>query len=285
MLSGLENLPVPVLLLNESVGADMLPEKTGTTVNSLTLSQSEEASQVARFVTSKNQKHALVLAPDNSWGKRIVDAFSVEFATQNGQVVASMQFDPDAADHNEALTRVLRIDESNQRKADLQATLGMPLSFEPMRRDDFEFVFMAVTPSQGRALKPLLRFHNAGDMPVFTTGRVFTGRYDPASDRDLNGVIFPSTRWQLLGPDQEARRHALGLASVRDGALGNLYSLGQDAWRVLRWLPLMRKDPDLWYEGGVGSLKLLADGRLYRAAVWAQIQDGRPAPYTWPEEE
>ena len=48
--------------------------------------------------------------------------------------------------------------------------------------------------------------------------------------------------------------------------LGNFYALGQDAWRLLPWLPLMQKDPDLWFPGDVGALRLQANGRHLQTA-------------------
>ena len=71
--------------------------------------------------------------------------------------------------------------------------------------------------------------------------------------------------------------------SVRDGAFRNLYALGQDAWQLLPWLPLMQKDPDLWFPGNVGALRLEANGRLYRKPAWAQFSGGQPKPYQWPD--
>jgi outer membrane PBP1 activator LpoA protein len=174
---------------------------------------------------------------------------------------------------------MLKIDDSKQRKKDLQSWLGVPLTFEPNRRDDFDFIFMATRPAEGRELKPLLRFHDAGDIPVYAMGRIFSGKVAPASDQDLNGIVFPSTRWQLNSPDEAT----LALESVRGGALGNFYALGQDAWRLLPWLPLMQNDPDLWFPGYVGALRLQADGRLYRQPAWAQFSAGQPIPYQWPD--
>ena len=177
------------------------------------------------------------------------------------------------------LTRLLRIDQSKQRKTDLQSVLGVPLTFEPSRRNDFDFVFLAATPVEGRELKPLLRFHNAADIPVYAMGRVYSGAIERTADQDLNDIIFPSTPWQL----QAASETTLLPDSVRGGSFGNLYALGQDAWRLLPWIPLMQKDPDLWFAGGIGALRLRTDGRMYREPAWAKFSSGRPLPYQWPE--
>jgi len=278
-IANLDDLMTPVLLLN-----DLPPGNEGSTartgmVNSLSLSTSEEAMAIAARALEQGQRKAIMIVPDSGWGRRIEAAFGTAFEQGEGQIVASTRFNTAESDHSAMLTALLKIDASKQRKAELQSWLGIPLAFEPSRRYDFEFIFLAASPIEGRELKPLLRFHDAGDVPVYAMGRIFSGRVNRASDRDLNGIIFPATRWQL----QAARNADYIPASVRGGASGNLYALGLDAWRLLPWLPLMRKDPDLWFPGEVGALKLQADGRLYREPAWATFSAGRPVAFQWPQ--
>jgi len=232
-------------------------------------------------------RDAIIMVPDSGWGKRIEAAFTAAFEQGGGQIIASTRFDTAVNDQSAMLTQLLKIDASKQRKSDLQSWLGVTLTFEPTRRYDFDFIFMAANPIEGRELKPLLRFYDAGDVPVYAMGRIFSGRMESTSDQDLNGIVFPTTRWQLQAvgnttttPESITPANP-GLASVRGGAYGNLYALGQDAWRLLPWLPLMRKDPDLWFPGEVGSLRLQADGSLYREPAWAQFSAGRPTAFQW----
>ena len=278
-LASQHNATIPVLLLNEPGGNLPIGTRQESIVNSLSLSQSEEAAAIAGKAIEIGYRQAVVLVPDNAWGTRIETTFKTMFEQGEGQISATSRFNRAAKDHSAMLTQLLKIDESKQRKTDLQAFLGTPLSFEASRRDDFDFIFMAANPQEGRELKPLLRFHDAGDIPVYAMSRVFSGKVQGAIDQDLNDIIFPITPWQL---DTENRAGMLP-ASVRDGAFGNLFALGQDAWQILPWLPLMQKDPDLWFPGSVGSLRLQEDGRLHREPAWAQFSAGQPVPYQWPE--
>ncbi len=293
MIGNLAGVTTPVLLLNDKAPAsnapgDSAPGIAGETdgagiVNSLSLSATEEAAVIAARALSQGQTEAIVMVPDNAWGKRIEAAFRTAFEQGDGQIVASARFNTKISDHSAMLTRLLKIDASRQRKSDLQSWLGVPLSFAPTRRHDFDFIFMVANPIEGRELKPLLRFHGAGDVPVYAMGRIFSGRLNRASDQDLNGIVFPATRWQLQTLDNSTHaRERINLASVRGGAYGNLYALGLDAWRLLPWLPLLRKDPDLWFPGEVGTLKLQADGSFYREPAWAQFSAGEPMAFQWP---
>jgi len=275
-LSGLTDLSVPILLLNQA-GSDQ-PAQAGL-VNSLAMSRTEEATAIAKSALAQGQDKALVIVPDSPWGTRMETAFANAFEQGEGHISATTHFDTSAADHSAMLTQMLGIDESKQRKTDLQSRLGITLTFEPSRRDDFDFIFMVAKPREGRELKPLLRFHDAGDIPVYAMSRIFSGKVNQATDQDLNAIVFPSTRWQLETPAAAT----LALASIRGGTMGNFYALGQDAWRLLPWLPLMQKDPDLWFPGDVGALRLQPDGQLYRQPAWAQFSAGRPVAYQWPD--
>jgi outer membrane PBP1 activator LpoA protein len=177
---------------------------------------------------------------------------------------------------------LLKIDESQERKNHLQATVGLPLVFEPIRRDDFDVFFLAAYPEQGRQIRPHLRFHDAGGKRVFAMGRIYSGELDPTADQDLNGVHFPSTAWQQSA-GQDIPMPELG--SLRNGSLGNLYALGVDAWNLIPWLPLLMKDPDLAYPGAVGSLQMARTGQLVREPAWTVFHRGRPAPAEWPPQE
>ena len=64
---------------------------------------------------------------------------------------------------------------------------------------------MAANPKEGRELKPLLRFHDAGDIPVYAMGRIFSGKVQQASNQDLNGIVFPVTAWQLQVSGKDSR--------------------------------------------------------------------------------
>jgi len=273
-LSIMADSSIPVLLLNQP--ANNTPRVFR--LNSLTLSQTEDAAAIASNALAQDQKQAIIIVPDSAWGLRVETAFAATFEQGGGHVVDTRHFSGTTSDHSAMLTHVLKIDESNQRKADLQFRLNRNLTFEPTRRDDFDFIFMGASPAEGRALKPLLRFHDTGDVPVYAMNRIFSGKVNRAADQDLNGVMFPTAPWQLKNENTSN----LPFESIRGGALGNLYALGLDAWHLLPWLPLLQKDPDLSVAGDTGTLQLQSDGSVSRKPAWAKFSSGKPIPFQWP---
>jgi outer membrane PBP1 activator LpoA protein len=142
--------------------------------------------------------------------------------------------------------------------------------------------FLAAGPEQGRQIRPQLRFHDAGEKPVVAMGRIYSGALNPARDQDLNDIVFPFISGRTETRDAPSMPV---FSSVRGGSLGNLYALGADAWGLIAWLPLMRKDPDLAYPGAVGSLRVSSGNRLSRQPAWWQFTNGRPQPFAWPAME
>jgi outer membrane PBP1 activator LpoA protein len=219
-------------------------------------------------------RQAILLLADNGWGERTEAAFVDAYLDGGGEVVSLERFRSGDADHSAKLTRLLQIQDGRERRRQLQGLLGIPLEFEDSRRDDFGAFFLAADPTLGRQLKPQLRFFDAGDKPVFAMSRVYTGKPDPSSDGDLNGVMIPATRWALREtPDDRAP----ALASERNGAFTALHALGRDAWNLLPWLDTLSRDPSFVFPGATGDLSLARDGRLLRDPVWAVFQRGRPA--------
>lgn len=276
-LTSLGSLGVPVLLLNSHENIDPSSSKSNL-LFSISLAQESEASAIAEQALRNGWKHALLITSDDSWGQRMGAVFSEKFVAGGGLITAASQFNTTDNDHSALLTSLLKIDESKERGARVQATLGIPLSFEPSRRDDFDVIFLAANPTQGRQIRPQLRFHDAGGKPVMAMGRIFTGQTDRTADQDLNGIVFPSTRLQL---EESSHSYPEGLSSLRGGSFTPLFALGSDTWNLLPWLPLMRKDPDLHYEGALGSLYMEPTGQILRQPAWARFSGGRPTPAIW----
>jgi outer membrane PBP1 activator LpoA protein len=280
-LAELSGLGLPVLALNNFTVSE--PSRQGNhLLFSLSLSQEQEARSIARTALRTGKSKAIMMTSNSPWGMRMESAFGEEFVTGGGTIVANAQFSPAGSDHSTLLTDLLKIDESNERKNRVQATLGLTLNFEPTRRDDFDLIFLAANPEQGRQIRPQLRFHEAGDIPVFAMGRIFADAENRTANQDLNGIYFPSTHWQMNRLQTASNTE---LASLRGGNLGSLHALGKDAWNLLPWLPLMQKDPDLNFPGSVGSLFMSPGGQLLRDPAWAQFSRGRPVPVTWPDPE
>jgi hypothetical protein len=269
----LAGLATPVLALNELPRSFTPPPGLAGQLNGMSLSQEAEVAAVAGHAAASGYQRAIVLAPESAWGERMAAVFQEEFLQGDQQIVAASRYPEEENDHSALLERALRIDESKQRGQRLEDTLQVPLEFEPVRRNDVDVIFMAASATQAKQIRPQLRFLDAGDVPVYATGRIYSGQPDPARDQDLDGVRFPATPWALAHP---TRQDIPGLASLRKGTMASLFALGQDAWNLLPWLELMRKDPDFVFPGQSGNYRMDRSGGLHREPAWAVFSSGLP---------
>jgi outer membrane PBP1 activator LpoA protein len=280
-LLNLAGLATPVLALNDLPDSSLFPEGLSRQVFGMSLSQEREAAAVAQHMADLGYSKAVLLAPENTWGERIAQAFLADFLQGNRQVLVSSRYLPEENDHSQVLERALQIDESNARKKRLEDRLGIELEFEAVRRGDVDAIFLAAGPEQGRLLAPQLRFFEAGDIPTFATSRVYTGRPDPARNQDLDGLTVPLTAWQLQHPTSASIPK---LESLRQGEFAPFFAIGMDAWNILPWLKRMQSDPDFRFPGQSGTFSFSQTGNLQRKPDWARFSRGIPMAATEPPE-
>ena len=157
--------------------------------------------------------------------------------------------------------------------------MGVPLEFTPRRREAVGFLFLAGQPVQGRLIRPQLKFHYAGELPIYSISDMYEP--SPAANQDLDGLIFTDMPWMLAddAATMGAREDAAELWSEATRRRSRLYAFGADAYRLLNEL----KSPDTFrdYAGLTGRLALDGGGHIRRVLDWVQIQpDGtaRPLP-------
>jgi outer membrane PBP1 activator LpoA protein len=271
-----------VLALNDLPASFVPPPGLTGQVSGLSLSQEAEVTAIAAHAAASGYERAMVLTPESDWGDRMALIFQDEFLRDDRQIVTAMRYLEEENDHSALLERALRIDESKARAERLENTLQVTLEYEPVRRTDVDVIFMAANGTQAKLLRPQLRFLDAGDIPVYASGRIYSGEPDPARNEDLDGVRFPTTPWELA---HSRREQVPEVASLKGGALGALFAVGQDAWNVLPWLRLMRKDPGFVFPGVSGNYRMDATGRLHRDPAWAVFANGRPRPLPPPQPE
>ncbi len=184
----------------------------------------------------------------------------------------SATIDTARTDYTEAITQVLRINDSEARYHRLESILGTKLQFEPRRRADIEFIFAPAQANIERLLRPQLRFHYAGDIPTYATSNAFEP--DVRANQDLDGLMFPDMPWMLGSDLAEAVRSAAHDAWP-NGALqrSRLFAFGFDAYRLA--VALRNRGPgDVNIDGLTGRLSFDTERRVHRELNWAQLHDG-----------
>ncbi len=241
------------------------------------LSPQNEAEQVALRAWQDGHDRAVMIVPDSRWGERMAGYFDAAWQALGGQLASMAEYPPKKSDFSKPIKAMLNLDQSEARRRALQRLLGQRLRFEPRRRQDVDFVFMAAFPRQARLIAPQLRFHHAADLPVYTTSHAYAGRRDRQADRDMNGVVLGDIPWLLEDPDQFPHLQAAQrLWPQRMDTLGRLYALGADAYNLLFYLDWFRANPDARLRGATGIISMDDRHRMHRRLSWARFVRGVP---------
>ncbi len=269
-----ETLAVPTLLLGGTHGGESLP-KNGFQFD---LSPEQDAEQTALRAYLDGHRTAAVLYPETTWGQRVQDAFSARWQELGGVVVESRPYVENRPDYSTPIKEVLNLDNSEGRKHALSAVIKTKLVFQPRRRQDIDFLFVAAKTATARLLKPQINFFQAHNVPVYATSHIYSGKPDPVNDVDLNGIVFGDMPW-LLGNDgriRNARKRIQGPWPYAFSPLDRLFALGMDSYAIIPALARLREDQDLLIEGVTANLSMERTGRVIRHLSWARFENGRP---------
>jgi len=261
---------VPVLALNES--QEGVPAAPG--IFQFGLLPEQEAASVARRMIAEDKRRAVVLVPSNRWGDRIGAEFSRVFEQYGGQVLNSSRYPVGSNDFKQVITGALGLSASNNRVAALERVTGLQLRSEASARSDLDAIFLGARPNQGRLIKPQFDFHNAADVPVYSTSAIYAGKPDPGLDKDMNGVQFCDAPWLIGAPSQQPDVDMARQYFTRSGTPLRLFALGLDAYRLLPNLGWLMQAPDQSFAGASGELNIDSGGRVYRELGCAIFQRG-----------
>ncbi|MDH5258287.1 MAG: penicillin-binding protein activator, partial [Gammaproteobacteria bacterium] len=215
---------------------------------------------------------------DNKWGKRVSDAFKEEWLKLGGETVSDTSYNSKKNDFSTPIKTLLAIDKSTERRNTLSALLKTRLKFEPRRRQDIDFVFMAAFPKQARLIPPQLKFFHAANVPIYATSHSFSGRLDSKKDRDLDSVVIGDMPWTLSrAKNDNYKRQIYRTWPNKSRQFNRLYAFGTDAYNILYYLNWLRANTNSMLQGATGELHMSESNLVTRKLSWAKFKKGRPS--------
>lgn len=266
-------VPVPVLTLNYLPDESLPPPG----LFQFALAPEDEAVSAAARALRDGHRTAVALVPNSSWGRRLLTAFATEFEGQGGTLLDYRSFTSESPDFSGTIEELMGLSGSVSRYQRLRANIGSPLQFDPRRRQDVDFIFLAADGASGRLLKSQLKFHYSGDLPVYSTSSIYA--MDGRSDSDLNGVRFADTPW-IIAPQSwiQYLPDAFREYWPEERRLGRLHAMGYDAYHLVAPLFAARDGTMQEIDGATGVLYLDSNGRVHRRLAWAEFRRGEPVP-------
>ena len=262
-------VPVPVLTLNYLPDDTLAPPG----LYQFALAPEDEAASAAVRALGDGYTRAVALVPNNDWGRRVLQSFATEFEGLGGTLLDYRSYTPDVQDFSNEIENLMGLSGSVQRYQRMRANIGTSLQFDPRRRQDAEFIFLAAAAGPARLLKSQLKFHYSGDLPAYSTSSV--NSLDGRSNSDLNGIMFADTPW-LVDPQPWIRYLPQTYSEYwpEERRLGRLHAMGYDAYNLIASLYAYRGGEMTEFDGASGELFLDQQGRIHRRLAWAQFQRG-----------
>jgi len=218
------------------------------------LSPTDEAKQLAEKSWQTGHKRALLIAPEDAWGQRVVKSLTTNWQSLGGSVADTYYFSSQS-DLNAGIARLLHANPDKNAPASQQ------------RRQDFDIIFLLAPPQSARQIVPLLKYYYAANVPIYATSVVYSGA-PSAQDSDLNGVTFADMPWTLQNANTSAIKS--------DSKSSRLYALGRDAYLLCNQFYRLSVLPNFPVYGATGALTLTSQQQIYRRLAWVQMHNGRP---------
>jgi outer membrane PBP1 activator LpoA protein len=262
-------VPVPVLTLNYLPDDTLAPPG----LYQFGLAPEDEAMSAAQRALQDGHQRGVALVPNNDWGRRLLTTFVTEFEGLGGELLDYRSYTPGKQDFSDEIETLMGLAGSVQRYRRLRANIGGALQFDPRRRQDTDFIFLATDAPAGRLLKAQLKFHYSGDIPVYSTSAV--NAMDGRSNSDLNGIMFADTPW-VVDPQPWIAHLPAQFDEFwpEERRITRLHAMGYDAYNLIASLYAARGGSMSELEGATGTLFLDNSGRVHRRLAWAQFQGG-----------
>ena len=272
-LAGQASLPVPVLALN------YLDNDRGGPAGfyQFGLLPEGEAEQVAERAVAEGRTHGVALVANDDVGARMFNAFATRFSQLGGTLLGMQTYAPNTSPDqvDPILSQLFGLDASEDREERLASTIGLHMEYDPRRRQDIQFVFLAANSSaDARTVQPQIAYNHGEDLTVYSTSRVYMLDQD-VDNTTLDGISFDDMPWTLedTGSVADMRKALAGYWPNNFTSNSRFYALGFDAYRLV---PLLYNTHTIGepVQGVTGFLSMDPNGRVHRRLDWADFEDG-----------
>ena len=275
-LSQSDSLPIPVLALNQPKSAENSP----ASFYQFSLSPEDEVEQSAAAAWLKGHRTALILTPVSGFGHRLASHFANYWQALGGDVLEAQSYPPKQTDFSASIQQLLNLDSSKLRYKRVRRLLNRDIKFEPRRRQDADFLFLAATARNARLIRPQLQFFRASRLPVYATSHLYNGRDNPSQNIDLDGITFTDIPWDEIQQEGEATSLLAISQSWKNlpAHEQRLLALGVDAYNVIPQLVRLQQSSTSRYSGLTGKLYLDKKNRLHRQLNLFYFKKGTARP-------
>jgi outer membrane PBP1 activator LpoA protein len=259
---------IPTLTLNYSGKNN---QNSNNEIFQFGLAPEDEVNFITKQAQLREYKNAAILAPEGTWGERLKQAFRSAWETRGGEIVTEAEYQ-NTRELTKVIEVMLNIDKSEQRFKRLYWYSGGEALFYSRRREDIDFIFLISSPDMGRQIMPTFVFHNAENIPVFSSSSVYSGEYN-IKDKDLDGLIFSDL--PAIINNNKVMTEAW---NQQDPRYKRLIAMGMDAYDLSVRLNILKSSENNEMHGKTGTLHMLNDQRIIRDPTLAKFYGSKAKP-------
>jgi uncharacterized protein len=136
-----------------------------------------------------------------------------------------------------------------------------------------DFIFLAARPSEALLIRPQLRFHYAGTLPIYATSSI----YDPArsDNAELDGVLFADMPWRVGAGDAEFMARFAASAPTPWTATGGCTPSARTPTGWCRCCTTAARSSTRASREPPAILRVGTDSRVHRELEWGRFQGGQ----------
>ena len=260
---------LPVLTLNYSNNLKKYSKK----VYQFGLLPEDEAICIAEKAIIDGNINASALYPDNTWGKRIVESFTLRFQELGGNVTNLLKYNKEDTKINNSIKNLLDIEESTKRKNHMQNILKTKLQFKPHIANDLDMIFSVGKSEDMRVIKPQFNFNYAEDIPFYSTSHIYNGVYNKEINQDLNDIKFCDIPWLYNTNNMLEKKYLRESVDKRD--LLRFVAIGMDSIKIIYNINTLELNKHKYLLGNTGLLRLDEFNKIRRNLTIVKFKNGK----------
>ncbi|MCK5818837.1 MAG: penicillin-binding protein activator [Psychromonas sp.] len=248
---------------------------------SLTLSPEEEARQAATIMQFDGYKHILIIAPQNDYGKRVVDAYSKQWDVNHSALpyqAIEAHFFKNKAGFSKFINDAMLTNKSKVRIAQIKSITDLKLESKVRSRRDINAIYIVSKRSELILLKPFINISIspfASQIPLYASSRSHSADITHTQNKELAGLSFSDNNFLLTNNLKISETEKRLLKNDSYAAL-RLMVLGNDSYQLIYEVKSLKYIKGFSYNGLLGKLTLDKNNNILTKFGWAKYsKDGQ----------
>lgn len=246
----------PVIALNEVIDNQKVPN-----VFHFSLDAQDDIDELISFAKQAGATKAAILSTQSTWALRQSDEFRIAAGKANVTLAANLSYKDTSKDRQEAVQKLLLVNESKSRIYTIQKWIGENVDTEVRPRQDLDYVYYVGKLSDAKQIRPLLDFYFAKDIPMLASNTL----NDTPPEKGINYSDIERILFAEIPAIVQSDNTLKEVSSGRDSnILRRLHALGADAYLLANRYPLFVQLPTTRLSANTGIITMDEYGTFHK---------------------